>query len=219
MGEPLFPYWGRHLLLALRDYLHQCPYALRGDITLEHVYIEHSGDRRGNVTAKTPAMDGEGLLARNAAGPLEQRLLKMFSNILLEMLYTEPSKVTNLQRLRSDLKCLLHTTANALDTYERGVMNVLGERPGQDTAQEWAKPNMDDVTGSQKEEPISTTVTMTTSEAQITLEHMLQNPYFAKAERIAIEELLDAFDKRYEIYREKREASSALKKNLDRIIH
>ena len=54
-------------------------------------------------------------------------------------------EVTNLQRLRSDLKCLLHTTANALDTYEHGVMSVLGERPGQDTAQEWAKPKTEDV--------------------------------------------------------------------------
>ena len=62
--------------------------------------------------------------------------------------------------MRVRVPCVfVHTTANALDTYEHGVMSVLGARPGQDTAQEWAAPKSDDVGGAHKEQPISTTVT------------------------------------------------------------
>lgn len=130
-GHALFRYWAREILSGLRDYLYQCCHEVTEDLTLEHVFVTREGleiffkdvpfgGSRGMLYEDIPEY-GPRYKWRNGFVAVENRLLNMFGNMLLEMLYgREPpnAPVRTLQELSTGLQSLISLSVNARDTLD-----------------------------------------------------------------------------------------------------
>jgi len=130
-NKPLFRYWAREILLAMRDYLYQCCQELYEDLTLAHVFCLNEGlqlrfqqvpfgARRGALYADAPDYGPQNKW-RNTYVAVEARLLTMFGNMLLELLYgedTESSGVRHMGELSGTLRSLIFLCCNARDTLD-----------------------------------------------------------------------------------------------------
>lgn len=139
-NQSLFRHWAKEILLGMRDYLYQCCQELYEDITLEHVYCLHEGlqirfqrvpfgDRRGRLYTDNP-LYGPNNKWRNTHAATESRLLTMFGNMLLELLYgkeTPTSPIRIMGELSAVLRSLIFLCCNARDSYDH---LEVGGKPG-----------------------------------------------------------------------------------------
>mmetsp|Transcript_107646 Transcript_107646/g.206995 ORF Transcript_107646/g.206995 Transcript_107646/m.206995 type:complete len:644 (+) Transcript_107646:36-1967(+) len=135
-SHPLFIHWAREILLGLRDYLHQCCQELMEDITLEHVCVTNEGlkvyfknvpfgDRRGILYEDIPDYGPQNKW-RNSFVAVENRLLTMYGNILMELLYGQQefnSPIRTLHDLSRDWRSVISLAMNCRDTLD---MYILG---------------------------------------------------------------------------------------------
>lgn len=140
-SHALFCYWAREILSGMRDYLYQCCQELTEDLTLEHVFVGREGlqicfrnvpfgDRRGVLYEEVPEC-GPRNKWRNGFVAVENRLITMFGNMLLELLYGRQyadSPVRTLQELSTGLRSIVALAVNARDTLDH-FMLLPGDRP------------------------------------------------------------------------------------------
>lgn len=139
-SHPLFVYWAREILLGLRDYLHQCCQEITEDLTLEHVFVQHEGlnlyfknvpfgGRRGIIYEDIPDYGPQNKW-RNGFVAVENRLLTMFGNMLLELLYGEQefhSPIRTLQDLSRGWQAIISLSINCRDTLDVFMLGGLAQ--------------------------------------------------------------------------------------------
>eukprot|EP00747_Dinoflagellata_sp_TGD_P063672 gnl/TRDRNA2_/TRDRNA2_153561_c0_seq1.p1 gnl/TRDRNA2_/TRDRNA2_153561_c0~~gnl/TRDRNA2_/TRDRNA2_153561_c0_seq1.p1 ORF type:complete len:445 (-),score=82.70 gnl/TRDRNA2_/TRDRNA2_153561_c0_seq1:27-1361(-) len=141
-SNPLFKFWSREILLALRDYLYQCCQELTEDITLAHIFVYQEGlqvlirnapfgERRGTLYEDVPEF-GPRNKWRNVFPAVEARLLTMYGNMLVEMLYgaqRPDSPIRTLHELSSPLRNLIYGALNARDSLDHFMLLPSAARP------------------------------------------------------------------------------------------
>eukprot|EP00746_Dinoflagellata_sp_MGD_P162813 gnl/MRDRNA2_/MRDRNA2_90539_c0_seq1.p1 gnl/MRDRNA2_/MRDRNA2_90539_c0~~gnl/MRDRNA2_/MRDRNA2_90539_c0_seq1.p1 ORF type:complete len:585 (+),score=110.44 gnl/MRDRNA2_/MRDRNA2_90539_c0_seq1:82-1836(+) len=130
-NQALFRHWAKEILLGMRDYLYQCCQELYADITLEHIYCLHEGlqirfqrvpfgNRRGRLYTEAPDQ-GPNNKWRNGHVATEYRLITMFGNMCLELLYGQEmhnSPIRTMGELSPLLRSLIFLTCNARDSLD-----------------------------------------------------------------------------------------------------
>ena len=133
-SDVLFRYYSREILCALVDYFEQCSFALGDPITLDNVFIcdnglrvqlrnvRFSGVRADDHSDAPPSHQSS--LFRDTSHCLEQRLLEMYGEMLLEMLYGEDkenSPIQTLSEISAAVRSVIILCVHARQTHDAVV--------------------------------------------------------------------------------------------------
>jgi len=113
--EPLFKYWAKELLYALRDITYKSTYDLSGDITLRNVFVSDVGIK---LYLKKVQFGDQRDDTLEYHLQTESRMLRMYARLLVEMLTNrEDSHPDDFEQLEIDpeIKCILYECYHAKD--------------------------------------------------------------------------------------------------------